>query len=135
MIRAEPALQGITFRPATEADLPECSRLHREAIDAYIGRLGFPPQPLENPGLLRLHAHTLATDPTRFQVAERGGGNGADGRLIGFGSAVDRGPMWFLSMLFVDPAEQARGLGKALLERLLPQDLDGRRLATCTDSA
>ena len=125
---------GISFRNATEADLPECSRLHREAIDAYIMRLGFPALPVENPGLLRLHAHTLATDPGRFQVAERIGPGGSP-RIVAFGSAVERRPMWFLSMLFVDPAEQARGLGRALLERLLPEQLDGWRLATCTDSA
>ncbi len=135
MIRGGASLAGITFRPATEADQPECSRLHREAIDAYLAPMGFPPLPLENQGLLRLHAHTLETDPTRFQVAERRDGNGTSAPLIAFGSAVDRGPMWFLSMLFVDAAEQARGLGRALLERLLPEELDGRRLATCTDSA
>jgi GNAT superfamily N-acetyltransferase len=135
VIRDGSRLDGITFRAATEADLPDCSRLHREAIDAYLAPMGFPPLPLENQGLLRLHAHTLATDPTRFLVAERRDGNGAVGPLIAFGSAVDRGPMWFLSMLFVDAAEQARGLGKALLERILPAPLDGRRLATCTDSA
>ena len=138
MIRRSPrrrGLSGITFRAATEADLPECSRIHREGIDDYLGRMGFPPMPVENPGLLRLHAHTLATDPMRFQVAVsrvRGGE-----RLVAFGSAVERGPMWFLSMLFVDPAEQANGLGRALLERLLPAvaERSQRRLATCTDSA
>ena len=129
-----PGLDGVSFRLATEGDLPECSRIHRIGIDAYLGRMGFPPMPVENPGLVRLHAHTLATDPTRFQVAERRG-RGGKPRLIAFGSAVERGPMWFLSMLFVDPAEQARGLGRGLLERILPEDLDGRRLATCTDSA
>jgi hypothetical protein len=35
----------------------------------------------------------------------------------------------------VDPAEQARGLGRALLDRILPEDRAVRRLATCTDSA
>jgi hypothetical protein len=35
----------------------------------------------------------------------------------------------------VAPAEQARGLGRALLEQLLPEDRDTRVLATCTDSA
>ena len=140
MIRRAPSgsrsrgLDGVTFRPAVEADLLECSRIHRAGIDDYLGRMGFPPMPIENPGLVRLHAHTLATDPTRFQVAERRGSAGKP-RLIAFGSAVERGSMWFLSMLFVEPGEQARGLGRALLERLLPEDLAGRRLATCTDSA
>jgi GNAT superfamily N-acetyltransferase len=96
--------------------------------------MGFPPMPVENPGLVRLHAHTLGTDPSQFQVAERRGRGGKQ-RMVAFGSAVERGPMWFLSMLFVDPAEQAHGVGRALLERILPADPDGRLLATCTDSA
>ncbi|HET6639416.1 MAG TPA: GNAT family N-acetyltransferase [Gemmatimonadota bacterium] len=128
------ALDGISFRHATEADLPECSRIHRIGIDDYITRMAFPPLPVENPGLLRLHAHTLASDPARFQVAERSG-RGGKPRIVAFGSAVERGPMWFLSMLFVDPAEQARGLGRELLHRILPEEPDGRMLGTCTDSA
>lgn len=129
-------LDGLIFRNATEADLPDCGRLHRIAIDDYTMRMGFPPSPPENPGLLRLHAHTLATDPSRFQVVERRG-RGGPPRMVAFGSAVERGPFWFLSMLFVDPAEQARGLGRALLERILPPEADraGMQLATCTDSA
>ena len=41
------------------------------------------------------------------------GDGGADGeRVVGFGSANVRGATWFLAMLFVDPAEQARGIGR-----------------------
>jgi GNAT superfamily N-acetyltransferase len=129
-------LEGLTFRLANEADLPDCGRLHRIAIDDYTMRMGFPPSPPENPGLLRLHAHTLATDPPRFQVAERAGRDGSV-TVVAFGSAVERGPFWFLSMLFVDPAEQARGLGRELLQRILPPEAAraGMQLATCTDSA
>ncbi len=135
--RSRDPLAGISFRGATEADLPECGRIHRIAIDDYLRRMGFPPSPEENPNLLRLHAHTLATDPARFQVAERRGDDGRGGRagMVAFGSALDRGPMWFLSMLFVDPAEQARGLGRALLERLLPEDRAGRLLRPPAASA
>jgi len=66
--------------------------------------------------------------------AERSGRLGGQ-RVVGFGSAVERGEMWFLSMLFVEPGEQSRGVGRALLARMLPAPLDGRVLATCTDSA
>jgi len=126
---------GITIRAATPADLPDAHRIWRDAIDDYTGRLGGHPLPRENPGVMRLHAHCLATDPTRFQVAVRNSIRG-EGRVVGFGSAVDRGPLWFLSMLFVDPGEQARGLGRALLGRLLGgADAAGLRLATATDSA
>jgi GNAT superfamily N-acetyltransferase len=127
-------LDGISFRAGTELDLPECNRIWREGIDAYLLPMGFPPLPTDNPSLRRLHAHTLATDPERFVVAERQI-TAARKRTIAFGSAVDRGDVWFLSMLFVEPGAQARGVGGALLAEILPAPGDGRILATCTDSA
>lgn len=123
----------IAFRPAVEADLLDCHRIWRDALDAYLGRLGFPKLPEDNPGVRRLHAHALGTDPRRFMVAERSLNRG-ERRVVAFGSAMERGDMWFLSMLFVEPGEQARGLGRALLERMLPESLDGGVLATCTDA-
>jgi GNAT superfamily N-acetyltransferase len=131
---ARDRLAGITFRPGADRDLPECNRIWREGIDAYLRPMGFPPLPTDNPSLRRLHAHTLATDPSRFVVAERFGGPGRK-RIVAFGSAVERGPLWFLSMLFVEPREQARGVGSAILREILPAERDNRVLATCTDSA
>jgi GNAT superfamily N-acetyltransferase len=120
----------LTLRPATARDLPGCEAVWRDGLNGYLRPLGVPDVPLENPGLRRLHAHTLATDPERFWVAA-----GPDGSIAGFGSAVLRGPVWFLSMLFVEPADQARGLGRSLLERILPAATsDGITLATATDS-
>ena len=89
--------------------------------------------PAENAALGRLHAHTLATDPARFWVADGGS------RLDAFGSAVVRDDLWFLSMLFVRPGAQARGLGKALLERIGAApgrgvSSDGGVRATATDA-
>ena len=125
---------GISYRAGTQRDLPECNRIWREGIDAYLLPMGFPPLPLDNPSVRRLHAHTLATDPARFVVAERSRGGGGK-RVVAFGSAVERGNLWFLSMLFVEPRVQARGIGRGLLAELLPAPLNGRVLATCTDSA
>jgi len=119
---------GLVTRGATPADLPACERVWRDSLNDYLGRLGQLEIPADNPGLRRLHAHALATDPERFRVATR-----AD-QVVAFGSAIRRGSVWFLSMLFVDPAEQARGLGRRLLGELLPGD--GRViLATAADSA
>ena len=131
---AKNELDGITFRYATDDDLAQCGRIHQEAIDGYLVPMNFPPLPRENQSLLRLHAHTRATSPHRFLVAERKKGPQSS-RMVGFGSAVERDRLWFLSMLFVEPREQARGLGKALLERLLPGDREGWTLSTCTDAA
>ena len=133
-VRAADGPPGITFRLATEEDLPECGRIHQEGIDGYLIPMGFPPLPRENQSLLRLHAHTRATSPERFIVAERHKRLGRS-RIVAFGSAIDRERLWFLSMLFVEPGEQARGLGRALLDRLLPEDLGGWTLSTCTDAA
>jgi ribosomal protein S18 acetylase RimI-like enzyme len=75
-------------------------------------------------------------------------------RIVGFGIAVQREHVWFLSQLYVLPEEQRRGIGRALLTRVMPsmpsegpsQALDGGQgatpptdvrpgvLATCTDS-
>ena len=117
---------GIRIRAAVEADLPDCERIWRDGLNDYLRKLNQLEIPPENPGLRRLHAHTLATDPDRFAVAER------EGRVVGFGSAVRRADVDFLSMLFVDPSEQARGVGRTLLDRVLPPG--GATLGTVTDS-
>lgn len=120
---------ALQFRRATPDDLPDCERIWRDGINDYLRPMNQPEVPDDNPGLRRLHAHTLDTDPDRFWVATRGG------RVVAFGSAVERGPLWFLSMLFVEPGEQGQGVGRAILSRILPPAVDGRILATATDSA
>jgi len=119
----------VTYRPATEADLPACEATWRDGLNDYLVPMGQYEIPADNPSLRLLHAHALATDPERFWVATR-----ADGGVIGFASAVRRGPVWFLSMLFVRPGEQARGVGRELLQRVLPADGDDATLATATDA-
>ena len=54
---------------------------------------------------------------------------------MAFVSACVRETHWFLSMLFVLPEEQAGGIGRLLLERVLPSPDSGMTLATATDSA
>lgn len=138
----------VRFRAATEADLPACEAIWRDGLNDYLIPLGQYEVPPDNPSLRMLHAHTLATDPGRFRVATRpeewddadDGDNrapqAADGRrVIAFGSAVRRGPVWFLSMLFVRPGEQATGVGRSLLQQILPVDRDVAALATVTDTA
>ncbi|MEO7664754.1 MAG: GNAT family N-acetyltransferase [Candidatus Limnocylindrales bacterium] len=145
---------AIAYRPATEADLPACEQTWRDGLNDYLVPLGQYEVPPENPALRMLLAHTLETDPSRFwvatraeageseeRVAEAGGAEAgeaqAPGRVIGFGSAVLRDEVWFLSMLFVRPGEQAYGTGRELLQRVLPAGGDGgaAALATVTDTA
>src|SRR5437870_1417217 len=42
-----------------------------------------------------------------------------DGQIRGMVSALVRGRVWYLSMFFVLPGDQGRGVGRALLERAL----------------
>ena len=83
-----------------------------------------------------LYEHLQATDPERFIVATRPDGDAVGGeRVIGFASAVVRGASWLLSMLFVLPEEQGLGLGRALIEAVLPPADAGLALNTAIDSA
>jgi GNAT superfamily N-acetyltransferase len=130
--RLPAALIGTAFRPARADELAECGRIWREALNDYLGRLNQTEIPAELGPLGRLHAHTQATDPERFMVATVPAAGGE--RIVAFGSAVVRGPVWFLSMLFVRPDAQGQGLGRTLLERLLPGPDHAGSLATSVDT-
>jgi predicted N-acetyltransferase YhbS len=121
---------AIEIRLANEADLPACAALWRDALNDYMGRLNLPLVPDELAPIGRLHAHVRATDPDLFRVAVD-----ADGQIVAFTAAVQRESVWFLSMLFVQPGSQSRGLGRRLLAGILPPETSGVILATCTDSA
>jgi len=136
-----------SYRPARAADLTPCGGVWRASIADYLGRLNIPFEQADLEPLRRILGHFLVTDPDRFWVATRPGRTGRDRDrvrpgegggdgdcIVGFGSAHLRGPTWFLAMLFVDPVEQAAGIGRALLERTL-DGADGRILGTATDSA
>ena len=153
-------LDELTLRPADPAELAACGIIWRDAINDYLRPLGQADLPDEFGPIGRLHAHTQATDPERFVVALRPL-RGADGHrgtttsygprgaisaeIVAFGSAVVRGaqdldsgrparPLWYLSMLFVRPDAQGAGLGRAILERLLPPPDFAGSLATTVDS-
>jgi GNAT superfamily N-acetyltransferase len=128
-----------SIRPAVEADVLACAQIWRESINDYTSRLNQPEIPDDLGRIMRLHRHFLATDPERFVVAERAG------QVIGFAAALQRQELWFLSMCFVRPTEQGRGLGRLLVEATLPIQpdttvgVDGGApgatiLATATDS-
>lgn len=122
------ALSGVDYRPGHPDDLEACARIWKAAIDGYQVRLNQPPAPDELGPIRRLLDHLLATDPDRYWVAVRAAftpdpGAGRNGRnpgpetVVGFASATVRGPLWFLAMLFVDPAAQGSGIGGALMDR------------------
>lgn len=128
------------IRPATVDDLPACAAIWRHAINDYIVPMNQPEVPDELGPILRLYGHLHRTDPERFLVVDRDPDAAAPdpplagtAGLVAFGVAYVREPLWFLSMLFVLPEAQGRGLGRTLLARLAPSSADGVR-ATATDS-
>jgi GNAT superfamily N-acetyltransferase len=105
---------AVSYRQGLEGDLDACTRIWRIGIEDYQARLNQPPMPEDLAPLRRLLAHLLATDPERFWVACQGG---TEPSIVGFSSASLREGLWFLAMLFVDPAAQADGIGQALMDR------------------
>jgi predicted N-acetyltransferase YhbS len=63
-------------------------------------------------------AHLQRTDPESAWVAEE------DGEVVGCALALVREGMWFLSLLMVDPPQQSKGLGRALLDATLTTATD-----------
>lgn len=126
-------MSGHDLRPADAEDLPTCAAIWRDALNDYLGRLAQPDIADDLAPILRLYTHLRSTDPTTFVVAAR-----ADDPSVidAFVVAVRRDELWFLSMLFVLPAAQARGLGRRLLEAASPDPAtwSGSR-ATATDTA
>jgi ribosomal protein S18 acetylase RimI-like enzyme len=152
-VTAAPAgLPTIGLRPARPADLPACVDVWHAGYSEYGARVGRPRMPPPVAPLLGLLDHLLATDPGGFWVAvapatgrsaaDPGAARvrgmvdptGREGRVVAFVSVLRREQVWFLSMLFVQPEHQERGLGRRLLDRVLA-GTDGAVHATCTDSA
>ena len=127
-----PAVAASTMRLATDEDLGACAAIWRTSINDYTNRLNLPEIPDDLAAVLRLYGHLRSTDPEGFVVAEQVDETG-EPRIVGFVSALRRDPLWFLSMLFVLPEFQGRGLGRRLLDRVMPVP-GTASLATCTDS-
>lgn len=139
--RATARAGELIYRPVRADEIEACAGIWRAAINDYIVRLGQDEIPPEIKPIVRLFTHLRSTDPERFIVATQPARTGSltDGapapeRVIGFASAVTRDRIWHLSMLFVLPEFQGAGIGRQLLERVLPGD-GGMARAVATDSA
>jgi GNAT superfamily N-acetyltransferase len=94
-------------------ELEEVWRVHVASSNDALVRRGQPvTRPADAPVASDARAG-LASDPDGYFCAVE------EGQIRGMVSALVRGRVWYLSMFFVLPGDQGRGLGRALLERAL----------------
>ena len=104
------------LRPLQPDDVAEAARSSVLTFVELDRRLGLPAPEYDDAVRRRQEArvaHLQSTDPDSAWVAED------DGRVVGTALALRRGPLWFLSLLTVDPGHQGRGVGRQLLEASL----------------
>ena len=119
------------IRKVRPDEMEEVWRVHVASSSDGAVRRGQPPtRPADAPVASDARAG-LASDPDGYFCAVE------NGRIRGMVSALVRGPVWYLSMFFVLPGDQGRGLGRALLERALAvpgtsgmQTTDAARIVT-----
>lgn len=122
------------MRPLSAADAPLVQPLAARAFDDLAVRQGRTPRestPAVASYYLRQHEHLLATG--------RGLGAFVGDELVGVALSYERGPLWVLALLVVDPARQSAGAGSTLLRaslggapplRLLHSSRDPRAMRT-----
>jgi len=101
------------IRKVRPDDLEEVWRVHVAASNDLLVRRGRPAtRPADTPVASDARAG-LASDPDGYFCAVD------EGQIRGMVSALVRGRVWYLSMFFVLPGDQGRGVGRALLEQAL----------------
>jgi GNAT superfamily N-acetyltransferase len=106
----------IEVRPMTLDDVVGVAMVVEAAGLQLERRAGREPRPRsdeQREGLLAGLRRFVERDPGGAWAAED------EGTVIGMAAAIRRGSFWGLSMLFVEPERQSRGVGRRLLEAAL----------------
>ncbi len=112
------------FRRRLASDTPHVWRLFRHSLVDYLRRTGqiddtadwISPEAIEQNRAMRTPwIEHLAATAAEDWVAE-----GPDGTIIGWAQSIERDGMLELTMFFVDPRAQSKGVGRGLLERAFP---------------
>lgn len=102
---------SLVYRPAQARDLVTAEALVVASINDLTERHGFGSMATSSPPDFQLFS--LNDDPDGLWIAED------DGDILGFAWSWVCGDLWFLAQLFVDHAQQGRGIGNELLQRTL----------------
>ena len=102
---------SLVYRPAQVQDLVGTEALVVASINDLTERHGFGSMVTASPPNFQMFS--LKDDPDGLWVAEDGGD------ILGFAWSWVCGDVWFLAQLFVDPAQQGRGIGNELLKLTL----------------
>jgi GNAT superfamily N-acetyltransferase len=130
-IAAPDALAGVLYRRAVPNDSRTTYDVFTEAAHHLARTRGWtatqrPADPPER--FLAFRASVLRHDPDGFWVAE------ANGRIVGFGIAVQREYVWYLAALHVRPAYQSKGVGAEIVRRALAAAKPGSLLTVGADA-
>jgi ribosomal protein S18 acetylase RimI-like enzyme len=102
---------SLTYRPARAEDLATADALVVASINDLTVRHGFGPMAAASPPNFQLFSRK--DDPDGLWVAED------NGDIVGFAWSWVSSDLWFLAQLFVDPAQQGRGIGNELIKLTL----------------
>jgi GNAT superfamily N-acetyltransferase len=104
-------IRSVTYRQARRADMLSCARVFVRSSRDLARRMGNTPPPTRAAGIATALAHLRHTDPRGFHVAVKGE------RVVAFAATILRGNTHFLSMFWVLPGLQSRGVGRRVLAR------------------
>jgi predicted N-acetyltransferase YhbS len=104
---------NITVRQAEAGDAPECGRICYQAFAAIAKAHNFPPDFPNAEVAAGLTAMLLANKGVTALVAE------LDGQVVGSNFVDERGIVWGLGPITVDPAVQNQGIGERLMRAAL----------------
>lgn len=99
------------MRRAKASEMYACAQVFVRAVNDLSRRQGVPVAPRKPKLIAARLDHLRRTDPDGFQVALRGG------RVVAFASTILRDHIHFLSMFWMLPSLQDKGVGQTLLGR------------------
>jgi GNAT superfamily N-acetyltransferase len=128
---------AISYRRATSDDVGPAYAVFRRSLFDYLFRLALVDEatakdaPIES-GWARQQRwidHLWATAAENWVATE------GDGKVVGWAMSTERDGVLELTHFFVEPGIQARGVGRALLERAFPMGSGRHRVIVATQDA